>query len=98
MSLLFSVIFDPPSRILRPRRSIIKSQAAVDSLCYPETMNRTLVLNAPVYFSAFWKIVKGFLDKVRLVGGGRGGEEAYTIAGCVCGRTTTETDRLWCVV
>ena len=52
-----------PSHLNKKTLAIIKSQAAVDSLCFPETMNRTLVLNAPVYFSAFWKIVRTFLDK-----------------------------------
>lgn len=42
--------------------SIIKEQAFVDSLCFPETMYKTLVINAPSFFSVTWKIIKGFLD------------------------------------
>lgn len=41
---------------------IIKKQASIDSLCFPETMNKMIIVNAPRFFSATWSIIKGFLD------------------------------------
>ena len=41
---------------------IIKNQANIDSLCFPETMNKMIILNAPRFFSATWTIIKGFID------------------------------------
>ena len=41
---------------------IIKKQAHIDSLCFPETMNKMVIVNAPRFFSATWTIIKGFLD------------------------------------
>ena len=41
---------------------IIKKQAFIDSLCFPETMNKMVVINAPRFFSATWPIIKGFVD------------------------------------
>jgi len=42
--------------------SIIKEQTFIDSLCFPETMSRTFVINAPRFFSATWVIIRGWLD------------------------------------
>lgn len=41
---------------------IIKKQAFIDSLCFPETMNKMIIVNAPRFFSATWTIIKGFVD------------------------------------
>lgn len=41
---------------------IIKTQAFIDSLCFPETMNKMVIVNAPVFFSATWSIIKSFID------------------------------------
>ena len=41
---------------------LLKHQSAVDSLCFPEVMNRMIVINAPAYFSATWKIVRRWID------------------------------------
>lgn len=41
---------------------IIKKQASIDSLCFPETMNKMVIVNAPIFFNATWKIIKGFVD------------------------------------
>ncbi len=41
---------------------IIKKQAFIDSLCFPETMNKMVIVNAPRFFSATWSIIKGFVD------------------------------------
>lgn len=42
---------------------IIKKQAFIDSLCFPETMNKMVIVNAPRFFSATWSIIKGFIDQ-----------------------------------
>jgi CRAL/TRIO domain len=42
--------------------AIIKTQAAVDSVCFPETMNKMFIINGPFFFSATWSIIKGWLD------------------------------------
>mmetsp|Transcript_30203 Transcript_30203/g.63276 ORF Transcript_30203/g.63276 Transcript_30203/m.63276 type:complete len:450 (-) Transcript_30203:150-1499(-) len=42
--------------------SIVKTQTAIDSVCFPETMNRTLVINAPRFFSLTWNVIKGWID------------------------------------
>mmetsp|Transcript_5621 Transcript_5621/g.10905 ORF Transcript_5621/g.10905 Transcript_5621/m.10905 type:complete len:440 (-) Transcript_5621:157-1476(-) len=42
--------------------SILKTQTAIDSVCFPETMNKTLVINAPRFFSLTWNIIKGWID------------------------------------
>lgn len=41
---------------------IIQEQAKIDSLCFPETMNKMIIINAPRFFSATWKLIKGWLD------------------------------------
>ena len=41
---------------------IIKQQAKIDSLCFPETMNKMIIVNAPRFFSVTWKLIKGWLD------------------------------------
>lgn len=42
--------------------AIIKEQSAVDSLCFPETMSKMFILNAPRFFAASWRLIKGWLD------------------------------------
>jgi hypothetical protein len=42
--------------------TIIKEQSAIDSVCFPETMNKMLIVNAPTFFAATWRIIKGWLD------------------------------------
>ena len=42
--------------------AIVKEQAAIDSICFPETMCKMLIVNAPSYFSASWRVIKGWLD------------------------------------
>uniref|UniRef100_A0A7S1C136 CRAL-TRIO domain-containing protein n=1 Tax=Corethron hystrix TaxID=216773 RepID=A0A7S1C136_9STRA len=42
---------------------IIKRQAHVDSFCFPETLNRLIIVNAPYFFSVTWKIIKGWIDQ-----------------------------------
>lgn len=42
--------------------AIIKEQAKIDSLCFPETMSKMIIVNAPVFFAASWRLIKGWLD------------------------------------
>ena len=50
------------SQLSRRALAIIKEQAAIDSVCFPETMSKMLIVNAPSYFAATWRIIKGWLD------------------------------------
>ena len=42
--------------------AIIKEQSAIDSLCFPETMNKMVIINGPRFFGATWSLIKGWLD------------------------------------
>jgi|Transcript_30591 hypothetical protein len=42
--------------------SIVKEQSFIDSLCFPETMSKMIIVNAPRFFAASWKLIKGWLD------------------------------------
>jgi len=42
--------------------NIIKVQSEVDSLCFPETLNRFIIVNAPSAFSMIWNVIKGWID------------------------------------
>jgi len=50
------------ANVNRRSLNIIQMQIKIDSLCFPETMNRTLIINAPGFFSFTWKIIKGYVD------------------------------------
>ncbi|KAL7538379.1 hypothetical protein ACHAXR_009750 [Thalassiosira sp. AJA248-18] len=50
------------SQLSQRALSIVKTQTAIDSVCFPETMNKTLVINAPRFFSLTWSIIKGWID------------------------------------
>mmetsp|Transcript_8198 Transcript_8198/g.8991 ORF Transcript_8198/g.8991 Transcript_8198/m.8991 type:complete len:477 (+) Transcript_8198:57-1487(+) len=41
---------------------MIKHQSHVDSLCFPETMNKLVIINAPTFFSATWQVIRHMLD------------------------------------
>jgi len=41
---------------------IVKEQSHIDSLCFPETLSRMVIVNAPRVFSATWNLIKGWLD------------------------------------
>jgi hypothetical protein len=51
-----------PSQLNSRTLGIIKKQSSIDSLCFPETMNKMIIVNAPRFFSITWKIIKGWLD------------------------------------
>jgi len=42
--------------------ALTKEQSVVDSLCFPETLNKMFIINSPRFFSATWTIIKGWLD------------------------------------
>jgi hypothetical protein len=42
--------------------AIVKEQAAIDSICFPETMHKMVIVNAPTFFTATWRLIKGWLD------------------------------------
>jgi len=42
--------------------SIVKQQTAIDSLCFPETMHKMIIVNAPRFFSVTWKLIRGWID------------------------------------
>ena len=50
------------SQLSRRAMAIIKEQTAIDSICFPETMSKMLIVNAPTFFSATWRLIKGWLD------------------------------------
>jgi len=41
---------------------VVKQQSAVDAKCFPETLERYIIINAPITFSALWRVIKAFLD------------------------------------
>ncbi|KAL2851124.1 CRAL/TRIO domain protein [Aspergillus pseudoustus] len=43
-------------------RDFAKELSWLLATCYPETIDRILVCNAPSYFATIWKILKGFID------------------------------------
>jgi len=60
--------------------SIIKTQCAIDSLCFPETLDRFVIINAPRFFTATWSLVKGWLDartvaKIEIISSKNAGEK-----------------------
>mmetsp|Transcript_881 Transcript_881/g.1373 ORF Transcript_881/g.1373 Transcript_881/m.1373 type:complete len:534 (+) Transcript_881:241-1842(+) len=42
--------------------NLLKDLSTLDQLCFPECLNRLIVINAPAAFSAFWAIAKTFID------------------------------------
>jgi len=42
--------------------AIIKDQSVIDSLCFPETMNKMFIINSPRFFAASWNIIKQWID------------------------------------
>lgn len=49
-------------QLSRKSLAIIKEQSAIDSVCFPETMSKMLLLNAPTFFAASWRLIRGWLD------------------------------------
>lgn len=42
---------------------LIKDQSAIDSLCFPETLNHMSVVNAPAFFTLTWKLIRSWIDQ-----------------------------------
>ena len=62
------------SHLNKKTLNIIKAQSAIDAVCFPETTSRMILVNAPLLFTAFWRLCKAFLDpraasKVELISG-----------------------------
>ena len=51
-----------PAQITKRALNIIKIQTQVDSLCYPETLNKMIIINAPNFFTLTWKIIRKWVD------------------------------------
>jgi len=50
------------SQLSQRALAIVKEQSAIDSLCFPETMNKMYIINGPRFFGATWSLIKGWLD------------------------------------
>jgi len=50
------------SQLTRRALNIIKEQSAIDSICFPETMSKMLIINCPSFFPPTWRLIKGWLD------------------------------------
>lgn len=50
------------SQLSKRTLAIVKDQSAIDSLCFPETMNKMYIVNGPSFFSATWKLIKSWID------------------------------------
>mmetsp|Transcript_36050 Transcript_36050/g.44097 ORF Transcript_36050/g.44097 Transcript_36050/m.44097 type:complete len:411 (+) Transcript_36050:166-1398(+) len=50
------------SQVTQRALAITKEQSKIDSLCFPETLERMVIVNAPRFFTATWKLIKGWLD------------------------------------
>jgi hypothetical protein len=62
-----------PSKVGKRQLNIIKVQSTIDSLCFPETLNKMIIVNTPGFFSMTWKLIRGWIDqrtssKVEVVG------------------------------
>ena len=50
------------AQLTRRVLTIIKEQAAIDAICFPEMLNRMLIVNSPSFFPPTWRLIKGWLD------------------------------------
>ena len=51
------------AKLGKRQMNIIKSMTFIDSLCFPETLNKMMIINAPAFFTMTWKIVRGWIDE-----------------------------------
>jgi len=52
---------------------LIRTKSNIDQICFPETLDRMIIINAPVFFTFTWRVIRGFIDprnanKVELYG------------------------------
>jgi len=50
------------SNVTKRALNIVKVQSQIDSICFPETLNKMYIINAPSFFAMTWKIIKGYVD------------------------------------
>jgi hypothetical protein len=70
----------------QPPMSVTKETITVVGLAFPEFLGCCVILNPPLYFTTFWKLVQGFIDpktrnKIHFLSGdlGPGGSAAATL-------------------
>ena len=51
-----------PAQITKRALNIVKVQSEIDSLCFPETLNKLIVVNAPSFFTMTWKVIRNWID------------------------------------
>lgn len=51
------------AKLGKRQMNIIKLMTFIDSLCFPETLNKMMIVNAPAFFAMTWKIVRGWIDE-----------------------------------
>jgi len=51
------------SQVSKRALDIIRVQSEVDSLCFPETLHRLVIVNAPSFFTMTWRIIKNWVDE-----------------------------------
>lgn len=51
------------SQLAKRPLKLVKEQSAIDSLCFPETLNHMAVVNAPGFFALTWKLIKSWIDQ-----------------------------------
>mmetsp|Transcript_15088 Transcript_15088/g.18397 ORF Transcript_15088/g.18397 Transcript_15088/m.18397 type:complete len:583 (+) Transcript_15088:158-1906(+) len=51
------------AQLAKKPMKIIKEQSTIDSLCFPETLNKMVIVNAPGFFTFTWKILRTWVDQ-----------------------------------
>ncbi|GMH76071.1 hypothetical protein TrST_g9440 [Triparma strigata] len=49
------------SQLNKKMLRVVKEQASIDNLCYPETMNLMILLSPPPTFAIFYRLIRAFL-------------------------------------
>ena len=49
------------SQLNKKMLRVVKVQASIDNLCYPETMNLMILLSPPPTFAIFYRLIRAFL-------------------------------------
>lgn len=52
------------SHLKKENRSFIQRSMSFSSVCYPETVHRIYIINAPAAFPMIWRVIRGWLDPV----------------------------------
>mmetsp|Transcript_51203 Transcript_51203/g.153814 ORF Transcript_51203/g.153814 Transcript_51203/m.153814 type:complete len:645 (-) Transcript_51203:186-2120(-) len=51
------------SQLTKRTLDIVKVQSEIDSLCFPETLHRLVIVNAPSFFAMTWKVIRNWVDE-----------------------------------